>query len=247
MIFAFAVSILGFAFVIRITNHLIARDLFTKNEMTKIGTIYFALAIAFVFIFPRTHVAIWFAIFAPLILISLSVIFLLRQRARAFQAIFRDVLSVILLKMRAGRSFRQSLSEVTMETDPRWRAKLSEIASVVVFSQQKARLIADPFVAEIVNELSLVDRQPHAAARRLKVYRDKLRTEDDIRRKSGQILARLRAQSLVMCGLYLAVLIFMISKFGWHANSDLMMGSAALFAFGSLWMWTGGKKKRWRV
>ncbi len=247
MLFAFLIPLLGFAFAFRTSRRLIDRDLFTRNEMTKIGTLYFSSSIALIIALPRTRFALWFAIFFPLTLTALAVFVLLKRRARLFQSVFRESLSIILLKMKSGRSFRQSLSEVTAETQPRWRAKLSEIASVVVFSQQNTRMIADPFVAEIVQELSLIDRQPHAAARRLRVYRDKLRTEEDVRRKSGQILSRLRAQSLVMLGLYLAITVFMINKFGWVANRSLICASMFLFAIGSVWMFMGGRKTRWKV
>ncbi|MES2963436.1 MAG: hypothetical protein V4760_06065 [Bdellovibrionota bacterium] len=105
----------------------------------------------------------------------------------------------------------------------------------------------DPFVREFVDELALIDRHPHLAVRRLETFRDKIEIEESFRRRSGQVLARIRAQSSVMTGLYLAVSAFMIAKFGWSANAKLFAIATTSFGIGAIWLWCGGRNLKWKV
>ena len=246
MLFAFFISLLGFSIVIRITHVLIEQRLFELKELTKIGTGYFFSVIALLHLLPHSRICMWLGIFVPLVMLIILLFSLVKRRSRAFRNALFEVLTLISLKMKAGRSFRQSLAEVTNESDPKLRTKLSEIASDVVFSQQTSEGV-DPFVAEVIEELIQIDKNPHAATRRLGVFREKLRIEDDFRRRSGQVLARTRAQSLVMSGLYLAVLAFMSWKFGFKANLNAIGISTLLFISGAVWIWLGGRSLKWKV
>lgn len=245
--YAILVSFLGFAIAFRTSRHLIEQNFFEKSEMTKIGTLYICAFLALLKLLPHTHLSFWIAVFAPLFVVALVLTVLIKRRSLHFRNSLVAVLALISLKMKTGRSFRRALSEVTAESEPRLRVKLSEIGSVVVFSPQKGMPHADPFISSFVSELILIDQQPHAATRRLAVFRDKLRIEDDFRRKSGQVLARIRAQSIIMTGLYVALASFIIWKFGWKTSFHIYLLSAALFSVGLLWMWRGGRNLKWKV
>jgi Flp pilus assembly protein TadB len=246
MTFAFFVSLLGFMIALRIFSHLRKSNLLSKDELTKIGTIYFIAVMSAISISSRLRILLWCAIFAPQALLIIMVKVRLHVRARQFRERFRETLTVVFLKMKAGRSFRQSLDEAIGESDSLMREKLAEIRSVVVFSQQ-SRGVSDPFVAEVIDEFSRVDRNPHAAIKRLSIFRSKLRIEDDFRHKSGQVLSQIRAQSFIMSGLYLAVAIFVINRFGWSANRVAIVASVCLFTTGLLVIWFGGRRLRWKV
>ncbi|RYZ75511.1 MAG: hypothetical protein EOP05_07645 [Proteobacteria bacterium] len=246
-LFTFVVSIFGFAFAIRISDHFIERNLFDRSAMTKIGTAYLACVIALSSFLPHSRTSLWLALFTPLLIFAFSLSSSVSRRSLNFKRDVLSALSVVILKMKSGRSFRQSLLETTSECSPHLRAKLTEIINVVAFSQQNKLVSRDVFVRELVDEFMLIDQQPHASMRRLNVLRDKLRIEEDFRRRSGQVLSRLRAQSLVMCGLYLAVFMFMIWKFGWQRNVQALTISMLLFSIGVMWMWIGGRRLKWKV
>jgi hypothetical protein len=261
--FIILISILGFAIGIRNSELLIAGNLFEKRAMTKIGTAYLVLVLILLFALPRGYFSVWISIFVPLLITAIAVFVIMKKRAMDFRDSFIAALTLISLKMKAGRSFRQSFSEVAAESEPRLRAKLSEIGSAVVFSPQNpdpnrnslqlnantaiSAFTSHQFIGEVVEELIRIDRQPHAASRRLAVFRDKLRLEDDFRRRSGQVLARIRAQSLIMTGLYVALAFFMAIKFGWRENSRLFAISLGLFTSGAIWLWRGGRNLKWKV
>jgi hypothetical protein len=246
MLFAFSLSILGLAFAFRTFTHFIARDLVDKTLMTKIGTAYFALMLALIFFMPRSRFSLWCSLFFPLAMLALSLSAHVSRRSRIFQNDALAVLSILILKMKSGRSFRASLIEATSECDQRLRVKLSEIANVVAFSQQE-KSHNDPFMRELIEEFRLIDQQPHASLRRLSVLREKIRVEDDFRRRSGQVLARLRAQSFVMCVLYGFVFAFMCWHFGFRDNARTLCYSTMFFLCGTAWMWIGGRKLTWKV
>lgn len=247
MLYTFTIAIFGFTFAARISESLIERNLFERAELTKIGTGYLLVVIFLALSLPKTHFSVWIAIFAPIVALSAALFALLRRRSRRFRESFVEVLALIALKMKSGRSFRQSFSEVSAESSSVIRAKLSEIGSVVVFSQQKKILTGDGFIAEVIDELTRIDQQPHAATRRLANFREKLRIEDDFRRRAGLVVARIRAQSLIMTGLYLALTAFIAWHFGWRKYLPLYAGSAFLFTIGAFWIWLGGRNHKWKV
>ena len=244
---AFLISLFGLLFAHRTFTHFIAQNLFDRAFMTKIGTAYFACVIALIIFSPTSHFSLCFAVFFPLAMTGAALSVCVSRRARNFQRDALALMTILILKMKSGRSFRHSLIESTQECESHMRAKFSEIASVVAFSSQAQTAQSDAFVSELIDEFRVIDQQPHSSLKRLMVFREKIRVEDDFRRRSGQVLARLRAQSFVMCGLYLAVFVFMVTKFGFRANAQALLISVMLFAIGVIWIWLGGRQLKWKV
>ncbi len=247
MLFAFFVSLFGFMFAIRIAHHFVAHHLFRKAEMTKIGTAYFACVMIAASVIPHSKFWLWLIVFIPLALMCACLEILVSGRSRAFRLEFVNVLSLVILKMKAGNSFRHSLAQTIDECRGSVQSILSEMASVVAFSQQENARKFDPFINEMVDELVIIDRIPHAAVKRLETLRERLKAENTFRRRSGQVLSRIRAQSLVMTILFIAVLAFMGSKFGFRQNIKVIGIAFCMFATGSFWMWIGGRTLKWKV
>lgn len=247
MLFVFVIALVGCLSALRIAHSLESRHLFARSELTKIGTITFACALALAVMSPRTFIVAWMIVFVSIACAAFSLSVRVSRRSRAFRSECATLLTLVLLKMKSGRAFRSSFDEAIDESGARVRAKFSEIGAVVAFSQQRSGTRIDPFVREFVEELAVIDRHPHLAVRRLETYREKIETEEEFRRRSGQVLARIRAQSLVMTGLFLAVCAFMIAKFGWQRNAALFALATTSFGLGAIWLWFGGRKKRWKV
>lgn len=245
--FVFLVSTLGISFAIRIFTQLAQANLFAKNELTKIGTAVFFAVFALLLLLSHTRTAAWFAIFVPIAVAVIVLLVLMQRRSKSFRSQIVESLSLMVLKMKSGKSFRSSLSEVVAESHPGVRVKLTEVASAVAFSQQTNTKASDLFVREIVSELIMVDQNPHAAIKRLSALRDRLRVEDEFRRKSGQVLARIRGQSFMMSGMYFAIFTFMVYRFGWSTNIRSLSISLFLFAIGTAWVWLGGRSLKWKV
>jgi hypothetical protein len=247
MLFSLLVSLLGSLFVIRMFSAAVERNHFAMDGLTKIGTLYFASVGMLLILLPRSHFWTWTSVFLPALIIRISLQWLVRRREREFRESIGEVLSLVALKMKIGRSFRQAFSEVASENSSALRVKLGEIFSSVVFSQQGGQRTGAVFISDLIDELKRIDQQPHSAARRLAVLREKLRTESEFRRKSGQVVSRIRAQSAIMTALYLAIASFIGWKFGFRANAKLFALSSFLFFAGALWIWRGGRRLKWKV
>jgi hypothetical protein len=249
MLFSFFITLFGFVFAFRISARVIAQNLFSKSTMTKIGTVCICMQIACVLLFARSYFMLWLMTGIPLLLLLCWIFVVKKIREKKFRRNFLEALAVIILKMKSGKAFRHSFSEVIQESEPYMRQKLSEIRDFVVFSQQ-AKLSLIPtsfFVQQIVNEFILVDRTPHSALKRLSVLRSRIRLEDDFRRKSGQVVHQIRAQSLLMTGLYIAVALFIVQRFGLQKNLSLFALSLILFISGMIWIYFGGRRLKWKV
>lgn len=247
MFYVMLLTFLGSIFVIRISAKLDAHKIFSRSELAKIVIGYFSIVLIAVYFFVRTHFQMWCAVFGALVIVVFLLIYLGKKRTQNFRTHIIETLTAMILKMKSGRSFKQSLSDVIAESDGQMRAKLSEIASAVVFSQQGSTRISDQFVSELITEFIQMERNAHSSMRRLVTLRDRLKLEDGFRRKSGQVLSRVRAQSLLMSGLFVAILFYMINRFGWRDNSHIMIAAIILFNLGSLWIWIGGRRLKWKV
>ncbi len=175
---------INFAFGMRVATSLVEQNLVSKNEMTKIGTLYFASVSISILFLPHSLFALIAAAFASMCLLISALVLLVHFRAKTFRDQFTSVLSLILLKMKSGKAFRQSLLETVDESAPGTRRKLGEIANVVSFSQQNKTRMFDFFLTEVLSELVQVDQTPHSAIQRLTVFRDRLQIENDFRHKS---------------------------------------------------------------
>lgn len=247
MTFAFFIALLAFASALRLSEYLIAEKFLARTTMTKIGTVYLFIVGFLVFALPHSHRMIWLSLYFPIFLLGGAVIIVMRRRASQFREVLCEMLTLVSLKMKSGRSFRHAIGEACAESDVRFRKQLSEIVNAVVFSQQIPLQRRHTFVDEVVSELTRIDQNPHASIKRLSVFRQKLRIENDFRRKSGQVLARIRAQSIVMTLLYFAIFAFMVCKFGWQENAPALLTSALLFAVGAVWISLGGRSMKWKV
>jgi len=249
MLFSLIIFISGALFASRIHFEAVeSRQLLTSAQMTKIGTVTFSLLMMVIIIgAPLSPLTLWFLVSGSNLLLVLSLMVLKFHRARAFRYAFGNCLSLIILKMKSGRSFRVSLSQVISETAVEHQQRLREIYDHVVFLQQSRLDLTSEFVSLIITEFRLVDQNPHLGLRRLQNFRDRLKLEDEFRHKSGQVLAQIRAQSVLMAGLYFAILLFVAIQFDLRQHVNLIAISMSLFVIGLSWIWVGGRKIRWRV
>ncbi len=245
MLFRFVFFISGMLFVVRTMENLERKRLLDRKALTKIGTAYlFAIIVVTLFI-PQT--------FNLAMIAALTAVFwivphwLISRRNRRFQRSFLTFLNQIILNMNAGNSFRQSFEQTKRRCDPVTQAKLSEIMGFVAFSQQASQISTQPFLREIVDELKIVDQQPHRALHRLRTLRRKMKQVEDFRRKSGQVTQQLRAQALILSLLYLGLAIFMSLEFDLLNHLKMIAWSAGLFSAGSLLLLNTGKRFRWKT
>lgn len=243
----FAQFLFGFCIFIRILEQIRTKNLISSDHMTKIGTTFFVLMVIIASFFSRSPIIVLAFLYSTVIFVSVCEPLLRKWREKNFESEFLPILSSIILKMKAGTSFREALLATSDESDPFMRTKLQQIREAVVFSQQLTAKDSTPFLNLVINELDLVDKASHSAIQRLCNFRRKLDVESDFRRKSGQILLQLRMQSYILAGLYFALVIFVTTRFDFKSNFELMALSFLLFVIGFVWVQRSGRKIRWKV
>lgn len=250
MLIVFIATAFGFAFVIRIRARAIADRIVATSTLTKIGTLASLLTAIGIVRFARVSFQAWAIAIAPAIVAIAFVEIERRRRESRFRSELYAFLNACILRMKSGEAFRPALEGAIEDADPRARPRLRELRDVVVFSQQgdgSARAKLDRALELAGRELAFADRDAHSSMRRCSALRDRVRMEDEFRRKSGQASRQARAQAFVLAGLYLAAFVFAASQFGLERNARVFAGSAATFAAGFAWTCAIGRKLKWKT
>lgn len=246
MLMSFSILIFGFLTALRILDEVIGQNILSRKQMTKFGTAYFLICIALSF-FTHDYFVLWAICFAPHFIFSIFILLLKHMRRKKFEEHFEEILNMIILKMKSQKSFRNSFSEVITESATSTQRILIDIRDVVVFSQQNKSIILSAFTQKIILEFVLADQAPHAALKRLIQFRDRLKIQTDFRRKSGQVLQQIRAQSFILTAIYLALLVFVLKRFGFETNQRIIFLSLSFFIIGLGVIFYGGHKLKWKI
>ncbi len=246
MLMTFSILIFGFLTAQRILDEVVGQNILTKKQMTKFGTTYFLILIALSFI-TNNYFILWAICFAPHLGFSIFIFWLKQSRRKKFEEHFEEILNMIILKMKSQKSFRNSFSEVINDSPPSTQRILLDIRDVVVFSQQNKSIHLSAFTQKIILEFVLADQTPHAALKRLINFRDCLKIQTDFRRKSGQVLQQIRAQSFLLSTVYFALLVFVLKRFGLSGHQQIILLSLILFLLGLGVIFYGGHKIKWKI
>jgi Flp pilus assembly protein TadB len=249
MLIVFCATALGCALAFRIRALALASRIASREALTKIGTGLALAGCAAIALLARSRLHALAAAIAPsLALLGYFAIERARRESR-FRSELYGFLNSLILRMKSGEGFRSALDGAIEDADARARPRLLELRDVVVFSQQAPKPARERArgraLALAARELALADRDAHAAIRRCSALRDRVRLEDEFRRKSGQASRQARAQSLVLLGLYLATLAFVAREFGISRHARALALSLALFACGLAWTQLAGRKMKW--
>jgi hypothetical protein len=245
MIIQFLILIFGMLFALRIyffneQNRIFDNQLL-KNSLL---LIVFLTLWCCCFLLKR-YFFIWGVVLASLVFILVTIFVTTHFRERKFRQDFVDFIDRVILQVRSGQSFRNSLEVSNTKTADSSRFKLEKIIEAVHFSQKVDT--ANDFVREIFEELSSVQRFPHKTLDRLCAYRRKIKIEDDFRRRSGRIVRQVRIQITFLLIMYAAVLFFVISRFGFLMNLKIILWSLGLFGLGIAGFIYLGVNKQWKI
>ena len=169
---------------------------------------------------------------------------------RTFERHRIQLLSRVLLKMKTGVSLRAAFLGILAEEEqgnsvlvPILRA----LAEALELGQPSAAVAKHTSTLFFCKEVMSAEGSSHQSASRIQNLRALYQKQFDFRRRSGQVLMQIRAQTVVLCGLYFATFAFVTSSYGFYRYRFLEMGSAILFLLGLLLIIFLGRKVRWTV
>jgi hypothetical protein len=245
-IFIFIQLAFGFQIALRTLQYFSERKIFSNMVLTKIGTAYFLSICALIFCLRLSPFLLWNMLFLPIGILFFSRQLVGQIRMRKFRQDFLLLLNHVMLLMKSGRSWMESMELANQSLHPFSQVKMQELLRAVVFSAQKP-IFKEIFLNEIYFELKQIHQSPHMSIRRLQSLRNKLQMQENFRRKSGQALHQVKAQVVLMSFLYFALLIFTVVQFGWRTYRSLYGVSLILFLVGILITYSMGKKIKWSV
>jgi hypothetical protein len=245
MIIQLLILIFGMLFVLRIYFFNEQNRIFDNQLLKNSLLLIIFLTLWCCCFFLKRYFFIWSVVLASLLTILVTIFVTAHFRERKFRQDFVDFIDRVILQVRSGHNFRNSLEVSNTKTPDSSRIKVEKIIEAVHFSQKVDT--ANDFVREIFEELSSVQRFPHKTLDRLCAYRRKIKIEDDFRRRSGRIVRQVRIQITFLLIMYCGVLFFIVSRFGFLPNLKIILWSLGLFGLGIAGFFYLGVNKQWKI
>lgn len=246
-VFIFIQLLFGFSFFIRVLFEIYKNKLVSSVSLTKIGTLFLVWMVIGVFLIDVKSIFWLFWIYSPTCLLLFGKVLLRKHREKQFQKLFLFFLNNILLQMKGGNSFRRAFQLANQSNKGIFCEKFKQIYDFVVFSQHINANSHPIFLKEVIYELKQVDSHPHKAIQRLTNLRRKHLILEKFRQKSGQVLRQIRIQSLILTGLYFALLTFVSVNYGFKKHLLVISLSFLIFVLGLVGVFAFGRKIKWKI
>jgi len=244
---SFFISLFGIASAFRSIDLLFENRLIDRRLRSFARAIVPMVIVLLVIFLARHPFFAWSAVAFIVAIHFFTGNFVRARRESNFKTEFLDFLERVLLSVRAGKPFRLALSTSIEDIEPFTRLKFEKILEFVFFSPHSDLSETDSFTREVIRELIAIDRSTHRSLERLVAFRRGLRLEFEFRRKAGQCLTRIRWQSFILTGLYLALFIFMFANFKWQDIQAYALISVTFFVTGLAWILNAGRSVRWKI
>lgn len=246
MLIGFMLSASGFLIVARIFQSFADKFSFSKRLSTFFSTFLAVVMLGSYFFLHTRLLVLW--LFIGIILISLNFFPEILQMLliRELKKQILPLMDQLLLGLQTGNSFRTSLLQA-IHNQPTWlRQQHLEIYNSIVMNRASSGLHSR-FLDEIRAEFAEMDRASSKVIEHARAFRRQIKMEEDFRRRSGQVTQQIRLQAIIVTFLYLALLVYVISQFGFFAHLHLILLSSALFTLGLVIIFVFGRRLKWKL
>lgn len=247
MIINFTLSMLGFLIVIRTFRRSAEEFAIPATLVLGVSTAFLlTIGSALLFLHARPF-SLW--LFIGIIWISLN-FFPHFLRIHLLQTLKRQLVPLmdqVILGLQTGQSFRGSLLRA-IEGQRSWhRRQFFEIYHVITRSEARPQPSKTGFLADLAEEWREMDRSQNKVIDQVRAFRRQLKTEEDFRRRSGQVTQQIRLQAIIVTAMYLGLLVFVSCNFGFLAHLHLIFFASLLFSGGLVWIFSVGRKMKWKT
>ena len=247
MFFWISLTIIGHIFVFQTLQKLCEKYKLQKLALTKFGTIVFGAHYIISFLVRQNFVAQLAWIIALILLLQFCDAILKNRLLSIFRGEIIFLIDEIIILMRSGHSFRNSLEMYILAHQGFVKYQTQEILNIILAGSVPINLRSPRFIQEILKEFMLIDQNPHKAVDQLKQFRKKLKLEADFRRRSVIASMQTKIQSIVLSILYVSLMSFVIHQYGFQRNATLILISNVLFLIGMVWIFNTGRRIQWKV
>lgn len=239
-----------FVFVLRIYEHFKKQHFFSRELMTKIGTFHVFLLFVFYIVFFDRSFYFWILGFSSIFVFPILIFGILKIYQHHFYSEFLRFLSLIILSMQRGNSFRSAM-KLSLRMGQWKQAPLLEgIYQNVAFSQQRNDTdtgLFSRFIHEIETELKEINEHQHQAIDRLCNLRKNLRERLNFRQRSRQIWGFFLYQVGLLSIIYFGLLVFIVVEYGFSDFTSSFFLSFLLYGLGVLTTFLLLRNKKWSI
>lgn len=239
------ITSLGILFAHRILRSSLQRIGFL-NQMSRVFVPSAAFMIIIFALCSHHPLKLWFCFGVFLILIKFLPQFFSQFLEKQLGRHTLRIIDQLVLEVQSGHSLRSSLHAVASGESSLLRVSLQNLVHAITVENSSAGL-SSAKLRGLFDELSRIERSQTKCADQLKSFRRHLKTLEDFRRRSGQVSLQIRMQALVSAALYIALLLFMITQFGFREHRGVIFVSGALFLTGLVTVFVIGKRAKWNT
>ena len=247
---SFIIFLFNLLFTYRIYEYLKKQCILKGRLLTKIGTFHIVFLFFLYSFFFTKPFWFWFGSFMSLLLVPSSFFLAIKIHQQTFNSEFLRFTSMILLKMEMGSSFQSSMEKSLVCEKWNHKKLLRAIYENVAFSQQSFidKSGGFPlFLNKIIKEFQFIQNNQHQAVDRLFKFQNSLESDLFFRRKSRQIWCYFGCQWLLLTGIYVFILFFIISQYGFLPFINVFLISFSLYFTGILCLYYLGGSKKWVI
>ena len=171
-----------------------------------------------------------------------------RYRRQEFEKNLLWGLDALLLSVRGGKSFHESLYDsYKKDKHSRQGFYFSEICRLIHSKQEKPPETPSLLIQGVFAELRSIGLSSHRVADRLKSYRHILALQFKIERRSKAATLQARAQSWVMVLLFSGGLVHILGNYNFDDVKMTLCLSVFFFVIGTIWVQRLGRNTKWKV
>ena len=154
------------------------------------------------------------------------------------------VLDHLVLEVQSGNSLRASLASLAAQESSLLRVSWHNLFHAIAYNSAIEDLGSET-LKRIFEDLFRIERSQSKCAEQLRALRKRVKTIENFRRKSGLVTMQIRMQAAISALLYLGLLIFMITQFGFFSNRGVILVSGSLFLSGLVTVFVIGRRFSW--
>lgn len=245
-----AILLSGLMFAHRICLQIQREKLFAKSLMTKIGTFYFlSLFVLYTLLF-QSPLWLWLFTVCQFLLIPMVLFVVKKIHQHQFSGEFLRFLSVLILNMEMGHSFRAAYEKSLLGQAWRHQRWLRQIYGNVTFSQQKqawGQGSLGQLLSRIQRECIGIDQHQHQAIDRLCNFRKNFQAELFFRQKSRQIWLYFAYQLGLLTIIYLCLLVYLLYHYEISLLKNSLFYSLSLYGLGVSTVFYICRRQKWHI
>ncbi len=245
MLISIMLTSLGYVYVYRILGSSLKKiGLFNYHAHIFLSFVVLML-ISFIFLGPHP-IWLWLSFGTIFLFIKSSPQIFFRYMETLIQRHTLRILDHMVLGVQSGHSLRVSLAALAAQESSLLRVSLHNLFHAIEYDSAPADL-GTATLARLFEELMRIEKSQSKCADQLRALRKRVKTIEDFRRRSGQVTMQIRMQAAISALLYLGLLAFMISQFGFFAYRGLILLSGSLFLSGLVTVFVIGRRVRWNT